>query len=98
MKAKVGFCIVVRSACDAWQPARGLTPSAAHIAPEVLTGAVFNLVNGDQHEVARESHFLPRPDLRPTTHGSRGTSFAPGPSAVPDACCWPGSSMHKSVC
>ena len=44
-EAKVGFCIVLRSACDAWQP--------------VLTGAVFNLVNGDQHEVARESHFLP---------------------------------------
>jgi len=40
----VGLCIVVRSACDAWQP--------------VLTGAVFNLVNGDQHEVERESHFL----------------------------------------
>eukprot|EP00435_Cladocopium_sp_Y103_P067989 s288_g30.t2 len=41
---EVGLCIVVRSACDAWQP--------------VLTGAVFNLVNGDQHEVERESHFL----------------------------------------
>jgi len=42
--ATVGLCIIVRSACDAWQP--------------VLTGAVFNLVNGDQHEVERESHFL----------------------------------------
>ncbi|CAE7211399.1 ABCB25 [Symbiodinium natans] len=40
----VGCCIVIRSACDAWQP--------------VLTGAVFNLVNGDKHEVERESHFL----------------------------------------
>ncbi|OLP84961.1 ABC transporter B family member 25 [Symbiodinium microadriaticum] len=40
----VGSCIIIRSACDAWQP--------------VLTGAVFNLVNGDKHEVERESHFL----------------------------------------
>eukprot|EP00913_Durusdinium_trenchii_P016588 g15592.t2 len=40
----VGLCIIIRSACDAWQP--------------VLTGAVFNLVNGDRHEVERESHFL----------------------------------------
>eukprot|EP00930_Biecheleria_cincta_P033398 TRINITY_DN23132_c0_g1_i1.p1 TRINITY_DN23132_c0_g1~~TRINITY_DN23132_c0_g1_i1.p1 ORF type:complete len:1084 (+),score=167.04 TRINITY_DN23132_c0_g1_i1:28-3252(+) len=42
--ATVAICIMIRSACDAWQP--------------VLTGAVFNLVNGDQHEVERESHFL----------------------------------------
>ncbi|CAJ1420442.1 unnamed protein product, partial [Effrenium voratum] len=42
--ATVALCICVRSSCDAWQP--------------VLTGAVFNLVNGDQHEVERESHFL----------------------------------------
>jgi len=40
----VGLCIVIRSACDGWQP--------------VLTGAVFNLVNGDKHEVERESQFL----------------------------------------
>eukprot|EP00927_Polykrikos_kofoidii_P044837 TRINITY_DN38712_c0_g1_i1.p1 TRINITY_DN38712_c0_g1~~TRINITY_DN38712_c0_g1_i1.p1 ORF type:complete len:1150 (-),score=163.35 TRINITY_DN38712_c0_g1_i1:37-3486(-) len=42
--ALVALTIVVRSICDGWQP--------------VLTGAVFNLVNGDKHEVERESKFL----------------------------------------
>jgi len=42
--AAIGFCIILRSVFDGWQP--------------VLTGAVFNLINGDQHEVERESHFL----------------------------------------
>jgi len=40
----VMLCLVVGSVCDGWQP--------------VLTGAVFNLINGDKHEVERESHFL----------------------------------------
>ncbi|CAK0855315.1 unnamed protein product [Prorocentrum cordatum] len=40
----VGLCVVLRSVCDGWQP--------------VLTGAVFNLINGDKHEVEQESKFL----------------------------------------
>ena len=60
---------------------------------EVLTGAVFNLVNGDQHEVERESHFLcPAKSTAVATNravGAPGIFYVLGPLGAAAVCLSP---------